>query len=41
MTKSDLHVTEEIRPHLQYEDLRDWMREAEKLGELKVVEGLS
>ena len=28
-------------PHLAYHDLRKWLEEAEKLGEVKTVKGLS
>jgi 3-polyprenyl-4-hydroxybenzoate decarboxylase len=30
-----------IEPHLAFTDLRGWMREAEKLGELRTVRGAS
>jgi len=30
-----------IQPHIAYTDLREWMREADKLGELKTVLGAS
>ena len=30
-----------IQPHIVFTDLREWMREAEKLGELKTVLGAS
>ena len=31
--------TSKIQPHLAFTDLREWMAEAEKLGELKTVLG--
>src|SRR2546422_8799178 len=30
-----------IQPHIPFTDLREWMREAEKLGEVKIVLGAS
>ena len=30
-----------IQPHIAFTDLREWMAEAEKLGELKTVLGAS
>ena len=30
-----------IQPHIPFTDLREWMREAEKLDELKIVLGAS
>jgi hypothetical protein len=30
-----------IQPHIAFTDLREWMAEAEKLGELKTVRGAS
>ncbi|MFM1814997.1 MAG: UbiD-like subunit of potential (de) carboxylase, partial [Pseudomonadota bacterium] len=30
-----------IRPHIGYRDLRDWIAEADKLGEIREVSGLS
>jgi UbiD family decarboxylase len=30
-----------LRPHIVYDDLRDWIAEAEKLGEVRVVTGAS
>jgi 4-hydroxy-3-polyprenylbenzoate decarboxylase len=30
-----------IQPHITFSDLRDWIGEAEKLGELKTVRGAS
>jgi 4-hydroxy-3-polyprenylbenzoate decarboxylase len=30
-----------IQPHLAFTDLREWMAEADKLGELKIVRGAS
>ena len=32
---------QKIQPHIVFSDLREWMREAEKLGELKTVLGAS
>src|SRR5918994_7001955 len=32
---------QKIEPHIVFNDLREWMREAEKLGELKTVLGAS
>ena len=30
-----------IQPHIAFTDLREWMAEADKLGELKTVRGAS
>jgi hypothetical protein len=30
-----------IQPYIEFTDLREWMREADKLGELKTVLGAS
>jgi 4-hydroxy-3-polyprenylbenzoate decarboxylase len=34
-------ASEGVKPVVQYNDLREWMAEADKLGELREVEGLS
>lgn len=38
--KSEVPAGDDIRPVLAYKDLREWLTEAERLGEVRVVKGL-
>src|SRR3954453_16524763 len=38
---SEMFDRAKIQPHIMFSDLREWMREADKLGELKTILGAS
>src|SRR5581483_5628694 len=38
---SELSATGATRPRIAYSDLREWIKEADKLGEVREVEGLT